>query len=159
MELRLMCCASSWMLSWRREDTTSDGKPAAASHPHTHDNATAHLHNTSLAHTPHRHHPPLHFPRYEYNSNESTDPTKVVFHALGAWRISPGFHDVLWSPAMTLAASQLLQVSSLIINALFRFYFDNHTGRAEVLARSAVLQAGASRGCGGMASGGVTCDV
>ena len=26
---------------------------------------------------------------YEYHSNESTDPSKILFHALGAWRISP----------------------------------------------------------------------
>lgn len=45
---------------------------------------------------------------YEYNSNESTDPSKVLFHALGAWRIVPGFHDLLWNPAFLLPASQLL---------------------------------------------------
>jgi ectoine hydroxylase-related dioxygenase (phytanoyl-CoA dioxygenase family) len=45
---------------------------------------------------------------YEYNSNESTDPSRVLFHALGAWRISPGFHDLLWNPAFTVPASQLL---------------------------------------------------
>jgi ectoine hydroxylase-related dioxygenase (phytanoyl-CoA dioxygenase family) len=45
---------------------------------------------------------------YEYNSNESTDPSKVLFHALGAWRVSPGFHDVLWHPAFVVPASQLL---------------------------------------------------
>ncbi|MGD9721328.1 MAG: phytanoyl-CoA dioxygenase family protein [Pirellulales bacterium] len=45
---------------------------------------------------------------YEYNSNESTDPARVLFHALGAWRITPGFHDLLWHPAFTVPASQLL---------------------------------------------------
>ncbi len=45
---------------------------------------------------------------YEYHSNESADPAQVLFHALGAWRITPGFHDILWSPAFTVAASQLL---------------------------------------------------
>lgn len=45
---------------------------------------------------------------YEYHTNESSDPNKVLFHALGAWRIQPGFHDVLWHPAFTVAASQLL---------------------------------------------------
>jgi ectoine hydroxylase-related dioxygenase (phytanoyl-CoA dioxygenase family) len=45
---------------------------------------------------------------YEFHSNESIDPSKVLFHALGAWRIGPGFHDVLWAPAFTMAASQLL---------------------------------------------------
>jgi ectoine hydroxylase-related dioxygenase (phytanoyl-CoA dioxygenase family) len=45
---------------------------------------------------------------YEYNSNESTDPNHVLFHALGAWRIAPGFHDLLWHPALTVPAAQLL---------------------------------------------------
>ena len=45
---------------------------------------------------------------YEYNSNESVDPSRVLFHALGAWRIKPGFHDMLWNPAFTVPASQLL---------------------------------------------------
>lgn len=45
---------------------------------------------------------------YEFNSNESADPEKVLFHALGAWRISPAFHDLLWHPAFTVPASQLL---------------------------------------------------
>lgn len=45
---------------------------------------------------------------YEFNSNESADPNKVLFHALGAWRISPAFHDLLWHPAFVVPASQLL---------------------------------------------------
>ena len=45
---------------------------------------------------------------YEYHSNESTDPSRVLFHALGAWRIKPGFHDILWNPAFTVPAAQLL---------------------------------------------------
>lgn len=45
---------------------------------------------------------------YEYHSNESPDPSQVLFHALGAWRIRPGFHDILWNPAFVMAASQLL---------------------------------------------------
>ncbi len=51
---------------------------------------------------------PGHHLFYEYHSNESQDPNKVIFHALGAWRIMPGFHDLLWNPAFTVAASQLL---------------------------------------------------
>lgn len=51
---------------------------------------------------------PLHSLFYEFHSNESTDPNKVLFHALGAWRVSPGFHDILWNPAFVMAASQLL---------------------------------------------------
>lgn len=45
---------------------------------------------------------------YEFHSNESTDPNRVLFHALGAWRIAPGFHDLLWNPAFLMPASQLL---------------------------------------------------
>ncbi|CAN5706434.1 hypothetical protein BH23PLA1_BH23PLA1_05460 [soil metagenome] len=45
---------------------------------------------------------------YEYHTNESTDPNSVLFHALGAWRIKPGFHDLLWNPAFVVPAEQLL---------------------------------------------------
>jgi ectoine hydroxylase-related dioxygenase (phytanoyl-CoA dioxygenase family) len=45
---------------------------------------------------------------YEFNSNESADPKKILFHALGAWRITPGLHDILWNPAFVVPASQLL---------------------------------------------------
>ncbi|MBW3540717.1 MAG: phytanoyl-CoA dioxygenase family protein, partial [Planctomycetes bacterium] len=45
---------------------------------------------------------------YEYYANESTDPETVLFHALGAWRLRPAFHDVLWHPAFTVPAAQLL---------------------------------------------------
>jgi hypothetical protein len=45
---------------------------------------------------------------HEYHTNESPDPDRVLFHALGAWRITPGFHDVLWRPGFTVPAAQLL---------------------------------------------------
>ncbi|HVJ82141.1 MAG TPA: phytanoyl-CoA dioxygenase family protein [Planctomycetia bacterium] len=45
---------------------------------------------------------------YEYNSNESADPATVLFHALGAWRVTPALHDILWNPAFLVPASQLL---------------------------------------------------
>jgi len=54
---------------------------------------------------------------YEYNSNESTDPGTVLFHALGAWRVVPAFHDILWNPKFLEPASQLL-------NAPVRFWHD-----------------------------------
>ncbi|HXS77963.1 MAG TPA: phytanoyl-CoA dioxygenase family protein [Terracidiphilus sp.] len=51
---------------------------------------------------------PSHQLFHEYHSNESANPDTILFHALGAWRTGPAFHDVLWSPAFLAAASQLL---------------------------------------------------
>jgi ectoine hydroxylase-related dioxygenase (phytanoyl-CoA dioxygenase family) len=45
---------------------------------------------------------------YEYHSNESTSSNDVLFHALGAWRVSPAFHDLLFHRAITVPAAQLL---------------------------------------------------
>jgi ectoine hydroxylase-related dioxygenase (phytanoyl-CoA dioxygenase family) len=45
---------------------------------------------------------------HEYHANESTLGDAVLFHALGAWRLEPGFHDLLWSMPFTVPASQLL---------------------------------------------------
>jgi hypothetical protein len=55
---------------------------------------------------------------YEFHSNESTDPSTILFHALGAWRITPALHDVLWNPRFLVAASQLLG------NVPVRFWHD-----------------------------------
>jgi len=55
---------------------------------------------------------------YEFHSNESTDPSTILFHALGAWRITEGLHDVLWNPRFLVAASQLLG------NTPVRFWHD-----------------------------------
>ena len=61
---------------------------------------------------------PLNHLFYEFSSNESSDPNTVLFHSLGHWRITEGFHDVLWSPAFLMAASQLLGNKSV------RFWHD-----------------------------------
>ncbi|MEO2022148.1 MAG: phytanoyl-CoA dioxygenase family protein [Pirellulaceae bacterium] len=45
---------------------------------------------------------------YEYHRNEATAANRVLFHALGAWRIAPGFHDLLWHFPWLGRASQLL---------------------------------------------------
>ncbi len=55
---------------------------------------------------------------YEFHSNELADPSRILFHALGAWRITEGFHDVLWNPRFLVAASQLLG------NTPVRFWHD-----------------------------------
>ena len=45
---------------------------------------------------------------YEYQRNEATADNQVLFHALGAWRIASGFHDLLWHLPWLGRASQLL---------------------------------------------------
>lgn len=52
---------------------------------------------------------PAHELFYEFHSNESEDLNSVLFHSLGHWRITEGFHDVLWNPAFVMAAYQLLE--------------------------------------------------
>lgn len=46
---------------------------------------------------------------YEYHTNESSSADTALFHALGAWRLRPGFHDLLWNAPLVGAAQQLLQ--------------------------------------------------
>ena len=55
---------------------------------------------------------------YEFHSNESKNAESVLFHSLGHWRITAGFHDVLWNPAFIMAAHQLLE------NKAVRFWHD-----------------------------------
>jgi ectoine hydroxylase-related dioxygenase (phytanoyl-CoA dioxygenase family) len=45
---------------------------------------------------------------YEFHANESADPSQILFHALGAWRIKPALHDLLWHPAFVVPAARLL---------------------------------------------------
>lgn len=61
---------------------------------------------------------PKHDLFYEFHTNESEDPNAVLFHSLGHWRITEGFHDILWNPRFVVAASQLLG------NKAVRFWHD-----------------------------------
>jgi len=46
-----------------------------------------------------------------YHSNENPDPNEILFHALGAWRVSPAFHDILWHAPILVASKQILEGS------------------------------------------------
>ncbi len=61
---------------------------------------------------------PKHDLFYEFHTNESADPNSVLFHSLGHWRITEGFHDILWNPRFVVAASQLLGTKTV------RFWHD-----------------------------------
>lgn len=45
---------------------------------------------------------------YEYHSNQSGDPSNVLIHALGHWRLTQLFHDLIFLPEVVTKASQLL---------------------------------------------------
>lgn len=55
---------------------------------------------------------------YEIDDDYRKAPEKNVFHFLGAWLVEEAFHDLLWHPAVTVKAAQLLDSLSL------RFWHD-----------------------------------
>jgi hypothetical protein len=55
--------------------------------------------------------------RYAYDANPPFSGESQHFHGLGAWRVSPSFHDLLWIPKFRIAAYQLLGGS-------YRLYHD-----------------------------------
>jgi len=47
---------------------------------------------------------------HEFNENEAGAASgTVLFHSLGAWRISAAFHDLLFHPAIVVATAQLMR--------------------------------------------------
>ena len=55
---------------------------------------------------------------YEIDEDYRSAPEKNVFHFLGAWLIDDAFHDLLFHPAITVKAAQLLGVEHV------RFWHD-----------------------------------
>jgi len=52
---------------------------------------------------------PAHKLWHEYNENEAgAESGFSLFHSLGAWRISPAFHDILFLPSYLVPAAQLM---------------------------------------------------
>ena len=45
---------------------------------------------------------------YEVEADYLARPEEVVFHFLGAWLVDPWFHDILFSPQVTVPVAQLL---------------------------------------------------
>jgi ectoine hydroxylase-related dioxygenase (phytanoyl-CoA dioxygenase family) len=48
---------------------------------------------------------------YEIDDDYRRDPDRNVFHFLGAWLIDEAFHDLVFHPAVTVKAAQLLGVA------------------------------------------------
>ncbi len=47
---------------------------------------------------------------YEVEAEYLARPDEVVFHFLGAWLVDPWFHDIIFSPQVTVPVAQLLGV-------------------------------------------------
>ncbi|CAL1543238.1 unnamed protein product [Lymnaea stagnalis] len=49
---------------------------------------------------------------YEYHKNQSGDDNNVLMHALGHWRVTALFHDLVFLPSVIVKVSQLLRPGS-----------------------------------------------
>ncbi|EGD83440.1 phytanoyl-CoA dioxygenase [Salpingoeca rosetta] len=61
---------------------------------------------------------------HEYHANQTQDPNNVLLHALGHWRITPGFHDLIFLPSITVPASQLVVRHGSAPFSAVRFWHD-----------------------------------
>lgn len=57
--------------------------------------------------TNHRHHAGLDL-FHEFHTNQTGDPSNVLCHALGQWRVSPLFHDLVFHPALVVRVAQCM---------------------------------------------------
>ena len=44
---------------------------------------------------------------YEYHSNQTGDSENVLMHALGHWRLTKHFHDLVFLPQVTVSLSNI----------------------------------------------------
>jgi hypothetical protein len=58
----------------------------------------------------------------EFHKNETEDPEMAVCHGLGHWRCTKGLHDIIYHPAITIKASQLVVEDSGFAPRSVRFW-------------------------------------
>lgn len=64
---------------------------------------------------------------HEFHHNQSGDSNNVLLHALGHWRITPHFHDLIYTPAITIPAAQLIRGDSPISKDERAYEHDGNT--------------------------------
>nr|XP_002131620.1 uncharacterized protein LOC100185721 isoform X2 [Ciona intestinalis] len=59
---------------------------------------------------------------YEFHKNQTGDSNNVLMHALGHWRITRAFHDLIYHPAICVPSSQLISGDN--VECSVRFWHD-----------------------------------